>query len=148
MTETQTTTTLRGSCHCGAVRYRVETDVSRGGSRCNCSICTKLGAFGGMVKPEAFELLSDESELGQYRWGSRPMSTRYFCKACGTHCYGRGHLAELGGDFVSFSYNTVDDLELSEIKVVYWDGRHDNWHAGPSDKPWPMRNAERGVDAA
>jgi hypothetical protein len=137
MTDTQTTTrTLRGSCHCGAVRFEVEADVGRGASRCNCSICTKLGAFGGMVKPEAFKLLGDEAELGQYRWGV--VSTRYFCKQCGTHCYGRGHLPELGGDFVGFSYNTVDELELSELPVVYWDGRHDNWQAGPSDKPWPM----------
>lgn len=140
MTDLQSTTkTLRGSCHCGAVRYEVEADTSRGGSRCNCSICTKLGAFGGVVKPEAFKLSSGEAELGQYRWGA--VSTRYFCRKCGTHCYGRGHLTELGGDFVSFSYNTVDDLELSELKVVYWDGRHDNWHAGPSEKPWPMLQA-------
>jgi hypothetical protein len=148
MTDIQSTTTLRGSCHCGAVRYRVQADPSHGGGRCNCSICTKLSALSGIVKPEAFELFADEAELGQYRWG--PVSTRYFCKTCGTHCYGRGHLAELGGDYVSFSYNTIDDLELSELKVMYWDGRHDNWHAGPSDKPWPIlsRPASSAVDAA
>ena len=147
MTDTQSTTrTLRGSCHCGAVRFEVEADMSRGGSRCNCSICTKLGAFGGMVKPAAFKLLGDESELGQYRWGV--VSTRYFCKQCGTHCYGRGNLPELGGEFVSFSYNTIDDLELSELKVVYWDGRHDNWHAGPSDKPWHMLKRSPAAGAA
>jgi hypothetical protein len=147
MTDTQPTTrALRGSCHCGAVCYEVDADVSRGGSRCNCSICTKLGAFGAIVKPEAFKLLSDEAALGQYRWGV--VSTRYFCKHCGTHCYGRGTLPELGGAFVSFSLNTVDELELSELKVVYWDGRHDNWRAGPSDKPWPMLKHSAADSAA
>lgn len=131
-----TTQTLHGSCHCGALRFEVDADLSRGGSRCNCSVCTKLAAFGGMVKPEAFRVLCDESELGQYRFG--PVSTRYFCKKCGTHCYGRGNLPELGGEFVGFSYNTIDGLELSELPVIYWDGRHDNWQAGPSNKPFPI----------
>jgi hypothetical protein len=139
--------TLRGSCHCGAVRYRVQAAPSQGGSRCNCSVCTKLSAFSGIVKPEAFELLTPEAELGQYRWGGN-ISTRFFCKSCGTHCFARGHLAEVGGDFVSFSYNTIDDLELSELPVVYWDGRHDNWQAGPADKPWPiLRKVEAEVPA-
>ncbi len=29
-----------GGCHCGKVRFEVELDASKGGSRCNCSICT------------------------------------------------------------------------------------------------------------
>lgn len=138
MTETNATTrTLRGSCHCGAVRFEVQADPERGASRCNCSICTKVGALGSIVKPAAFELLSDEAALGSYEWGHK-VSKRFFCKSCGTYCFGRGHLAAVGGDFVSFNYNTIDDLEISELKVVHWDGRHDNWHAGPSDKPWPI----------
>jgi len=137
MTETNSTMrTLRGSCHCGAVRFEVQADPARGASRCNCSICTKFGALGAIVKPAAFELLSGEAALGSYEWGHK-VSKRFFCKSCGTYCFGRGHLAAVGGDFISFNYNTIDDLEISELKVVYWDGRHDNWHAGPSDKPWP-----------
>jgi len=32
-----------GSCHCGAVAFTVEVDTSTA-LKCNCSICTKLGA--------------------------------------------------------------------------------------------------------
>jgi hypothetical protein len=131
------TQTLRGSCHCGAVKFEVEADPAQGASRCNCSVCTKLGALGGLVKPAQFRLLTPESELGVYEWGAK-ISKRYFCKACGTHCFGKGYLAEVGGDFVSFSYNAVDDFELEELPVIYWDGRHDNWQAGPARKPWPI----------
>jgi hypothetical protein len=142
MTQTQaetrsTTRTLHGSCHCGAVKFKVEADPARGASRCNCSVCTKLGALGSIVKPDAFELLTPEHELGVYQWGAK-ISKRFFCKACGTHCFGRGHLAEVGGDFVSFSYNAIDDFEVSELAVVHWDGRHDNWQAGPAPKPYPI----------
>jgi hypothetical protein len=34
--------------------------------------------------------------------------------------------------------NTLDGVELAELELVYWDGRHDNWQAGPRDTPWPI----------
>ncbi|HXJ20737.1 MAG TPA: GFA family protein [Polyangia bacterium] len=131
------TKTISGSCHCGAVRFRATADLSKGGSHCNCSICTKLATLGGIVKPEAFQLVSTEDNLSSYTWGGRT-ATRYFCKQCGTHCFARGFLAELGGDYVSVNYNCLDGVELSNLKVVYWDGRHNNWHAGPRDRPWAI----------
>jgi hypothetical protein len=129
-----------GGCHCGAVRYEVTVDASHG-SRCNCSICTKVAQLGAMVKPAAFSLVSGEEHLGHYVWGGQ-ISTRHFCKHCGVHCYGSGHLAELGGDFVSVNLNTLDDLDPAEVQVVYWDGRHNNWQAGPRPAPWPIKLAE------
>jgi hypothetical protein len=125
-----------GSCHCKAVRFEVRVDASKA-SRCNCSICAKVSQLGAIVKPEAFTLLSDESALGTYAWGGK-VSTRFFCKQCGIHCFGRGHLKELGGDFVSVNVNCLDDVELGEVKVTYWDGRHDNWQAGTREVPWPI----------
>jgi hypothetical protein len=131
----------RGSCHCGAVRFEAEIDLSRGVSRCNCSICTKVAQTGAMVKPEAFRLLSGEDSIGVYEWGHK-ISRRSFCKHCGVHCFGKGHLAELGGDYVSVNVNALDHVEPTDWKVVYWDGRHDNWHAGPRDTPWPVNPAK------
>lgn len=127
-----------GGCHCGAVRYQVTIDVSQGG-RCNCSICTKISQLGSSVKPDAFQLLSGQDSITDYVWGHK-IGRRSFCKHCGVHCFSSGHLAELGGDFVSINYNTLDDVDPIDVKVIYWDGRHDNWHAGPSDKPWPIRH--------
>ncbi|EYF07280.1 GFA family protein [Chondromyces apiculatus] len=127
----------RGSCHCGSLRYEALIDVSEGGSRCNCSICTKLNGMWAYVKPDELTLLSSEDTLGTYAWGGKT-ATRYFCKQCGIHCFGRGHLEEMGGDYASVNMNTLDDLEVSTVKPYFWDGRHDNWHAGSRDTPWPI----------
>jgi hypothetical protein len=129
--------TYVGTCHCGAVRYEVAIDLQEtAGSRCNCTICKKLGVTGGLMKPAAFKLLAGEDSLTSYVWGGK-ISARYFCKLCGIYCYGRGHLEMLGGDFVSVNLNTLDDVDLDESRIVYWDGRHDNWQAGPRKHPWP-----------
>jgi hypothetical protein len=125
-----------GGCHCGAVRYEVTLDASHG-SRCNCSICTKVAQLGAMVKPDAFRVIAGEESISRYVWGGK-ISTRHFCKHCGVHCFGSGHLAELGGDFVSVNLNTLDEIDPSRVEVVYWDGRHDNWQAGPRPSPWPV----------
>jgi hypothetical protein len=134
-----------GGCHCGAVRFQVELDASRGG-RCNCSICNKVSQLGSIVKPEAFTLLSGEESITQYAMAQK-ISIRSFCKHCGIHCFGAGHLAELGGDFVSVNLNTLDDVDPIDVSVMYWDGRHNNWHAGPSDKPWRIMTQSSDVAA-
>ena len=129
-----------GACHCGAVRYEVVIDATTG-SRCNCTVCTKTSVMGGGVKPDAFKVVSGEEHLSTYEWGAK-ISRRFFCKHCGVHCFGRGHLKEMGGDYVSVSFNTLDDYDPSEARVNYWDGRHDNWYAGARSTPWPI--ATRG----
>jgi len=135
-TETTVPKTYRGGCHCGAVRFEAELALSTL-SKCNCSICTKIDGAGTFAKPPAFRLLAGEDALGAYAWGAK-ISTRYFCKHCGVHCFGRGHLAELGGDFVSVNANVLDDIDVNRLPRVYWDGRHDNWQAGPRSEPWPV----------
>jgi hypothetical protein len=125
-----------GSCHCGAVKFEARVDAASG-SACNCTVCTKLGQIGTIVRPDAFTLLSGERNLSAYEWGYKT-AKRYFCKTCGITCFSRGHLEQLGGDYVSLNLNALDDIDPAGVKVGYWDGRHDNWQAGMRDGPWPI----------
>ncbi len=126
----------RGSCHCGHLRFTVRLDATRG-TRCNCTICTKLGWTGAIVRPDAFTLACDEATLATYARHPE-IAGRYFCPRCHVGCFGRGHLAQLGGDFVSVNLNCLDDVDLAAVEVGYWDGRHDNWQAGLRPTPWPI----------
>ena len=126
-----------GGCHCGAVRFQVEIDPQAGGARCNCSICTKTAGTTAIVKPEAFQLLSTRDHLSMYEWGGKT-GQRFFCKTCGVHCFGPGYLEQVGGAYVSVSLNCLDQVDPNQMPIVYWDGRHDNWHSGPRSAPWPI----------
>jgi hypothetical protein len=138
----RTTTKHAFRCICGVVQFEADIDVEAGASRCNCTICTRVAQTSSIVKPSAFKLVAGEADLT--RFGRMPeIASRYFCKHCGTHCFGKGHLEQLGGDFVSVNWNCIEDLDLATVKVGYWDGRHDNWQAGLRDEPWPVQPAGR-----
>ncbi|MFO0594965.1 MAG: GFA family protein [Myxococcaceae bacterium] len=129
--------THHGSCHCGAVRYEVELQLEGRATRCNCTICTKLGVSGAITQPPRFRLLQGEEVLARY--ARHPdIAQRHFCSRCGVHCFSRGTLPELGGAFVGINVNTLDDVDLGEFTFAYWDGRHDNWQAGLRPTPWPL----------
>lgn len=129
-------TTHSGSCHCGAVRYEVDVELNGRATKCNCSICMKLGTTGTNVKPSQFRLLAGEGSLTQY--SRNPVARRSFCSVCGTHCFSRGDIPELGGAFVGLNVNTFDDVDVGLLAISHWDGRHDNWHAGLRPTPWPV----------
>jgi len=121
---------------CGDTRFEVELDLSKG-SKCNCTVCTRLGVTGSIVKPTAFTLLTPETNLASFSRNPQ-VASRFFCARCHVYCFGKGHLEALGGDFVSVNLNCVDGFDVSKTELVHWDGRHDNWHAGPRPSPWPI----------
>ena len=126
-----------GGCHCGAVRFEVDLDLTAPVGRCNCTICQKRGATGAIVKPDAFRLLAGGDAVGNYSWGGKT-GVYSFCKQCGIHVFGGGNLPELGGAFASVNVNCLDGVDPTTLSVIYWDGRHDNWQAGPRSEPWPV----------
>ena len=78
------TETLKGSCHCGAVKFQVTTPVAPAG-RCNCSLCRRKGAL--MTPPfEASQLTITQGEdaLTLYQFNTR-VARHFFCKHCGIY---------------------------------------------------------------
>jgi hypothetical protein len=130
MTTSQDKRNFQGACHCGAVRYSARPDIA-GAFRCNCSICSKTAATIATCEPSAFQLVSGEGELARYQFASRAL-TRFFCTRCGIHCFARGQDAS-GTEFIGINLNTLEGLELAELPVIYFDGRHDDFT--PRDKP-------------
>lgn len=125
--------TYIGSCHCGAVRYEADIELSAGTSKCNCSICTKKRLWNVTIKPEAFRLLAGEAELTDYQFGLKSVH-HLFCQHCGVSSFGWGDILEVGGKFYSVNVTCLDDVAVDELvnaPITYFDGRNDNWELPP-----------------
>lgn len=127
--------TYHGSCHCGAVKFEADIDLAAGTGRCNCSICTKRRSWGVLMKPEQFRLLTDESALSDYQFGTM-QGHNLFCRTCGCAPFSRGYVEQIGGAFVSVQLGCLDDAtpqELAEAPVNYGNGRDNLWWEAPAE---------------
>lgn len=76
---------LKGSCHCGAVRFSLESETPYPYMRCYCSICRKTAGGGGYavnIMGRAGTLKS-KGRTRVYR-ATRGGGERHFCPKCGS----------------------------------------------------------------
>ena len=118
--------TYPGSCHCGAVRFEADLDLSQPTYRCNCSICRRTRFWAAVARPEGFRLLEGKGELTKYLFNSRK-NEHYFCRRCGVRAFGVGTDTPIGV-MVGVNVGCLQDVtesELAAIPVVRIDGMHD-----------------------
>lgn len=125
--------TYHGSCHCGAVRFEAEIDLSQGTGKCNCTVCLKRRWWSVTVRPEAFRATGEDKLSCNVAGGGEKTS---FCVICGITPFARVAAAEWNdGESVSISVNALDDAtseEMAEAPVHFMDGLHDNWWNPPA----------------
>ncbi|MGH6892426.1 MAG: GFA family protein [Dongiaceae bacterium] len=124
-----------GSCHCGAVRFECDLDLSAGTSKCNCSICRKGRFWKAIVKPDAFRIRQGAEALSDYQFG-RGIIHHAFCSRCGIKPFGHANIPEFGGKFFAIKLACLDDAEareLAESPILYEDGVNDRWQSPPAE---------------
>lgn len=126
--------TYLGGCHCGAVRYEADIDLSRGTVKCNCSICRKGRAWLAAIEPRDFRLLRGAESLTEYQFGPKRIH-HLFCKQCGIKSFGRVDTPD-GNAFMTVSVSCLDDISdaaLASLAIMYVDGRNDDLESAPAE---------------
>jgi hypothetical protein len=119
--------TYHGSCHCGAVRFEADLDLTQSSYRCNCSICRRTRFWPAVATAEGFRLLKGQEELTQYLFHTRK-NHHYFCRHCGVRAFGVGNETPMG-KMVGVNLGCLEDVsdeELTGIPITYVDGRSDS----------------------
>ncbi len=124
--------TYRGRCHCGAVQFEADLDLTLSTYRCNCSICRRTRFWPAVAREGGFRLLAGEGELTKYLFNTRK-NEHYFCRHCGVRAFGIGTQTPIGKMYgVNLGcLEDVTDEELSRLSITYVDGREDRWQSAP-----------------
>ena len=101
-----------GSCHCGAVRFEIETDFPEL-TMCDCSICRRKNALMVKVHESQFRLLAGDAQLTEYRFNTGT-AQHYFCKNCGIYPF---HRKRVTPDHFGVNVHCLDGFDASGIPV-------------------------------
>jgi hypothetical protein len=118
MAETKTHT---GGCHCGKVRYEVNTALGQVIS-CNCSMCGRKGSLLTFVGEDAFKLLSGADATTDYQFNKHVIH-HLFCSTCGISSYSRGTGSD-GKKMVAINARCLEDVDVSKLDVKHFDGKN------------------------
>jgi hypothetical protein len=113
-------TTHHGGCHCGAVRYRVEVDLEKPVTQCNCSICSRSGTLLTFVPASAFTLEKGEESLIDYQFGKKHIH-HLFCRICGIRSFARGQGPN--GPMAAINARCLDDVHPAALQIRNFDGK-------------------------
>jgi len=113
------TKTHSGGCHCGAVRYHAEIDLSQPVISCNCSMCGRSGTLLAFVPAPSFTLDSGADSISSYKFNNHIID-HLFCKTCGIKSFARGKGRD-GSDTVAVNTRCLDDIDLKALKVQEYD---------------------------
>lgn len=125
------TDVTEGGCHCGALRYRLEGDLTDV-AHCHCSICRRVS--GGLVVTwltlpcSGFTWLAGTPK----RYMAPATCSRYFCANCGAHV---ALTTVLSPDSIDVTVATLDHPERVRANRHIWTGSRLPWLHLDDDLP-------------
>ncbi len=112
-----------GGCHCGALRYRLEGDLTDV-AHCHCPICRRVS--GGLVVTwltlprKGFQWMAGEPK----RYVAPASCTRFFCGDCGAHVALETTHSPLS---IDVTVGTLDRPEQVRASRHIWTGSRLPW---------------------
>ena len=104
--------TLTGSCHCGAVRFEIQTAFPEL-TTCDCSICKKKNALMVKVHEREFRLLAGEEVLTEYQFHTKT-ARHFFCSVCGIYPF---HRKRVTPDYFGINVHCLEGADLEGVSI-------------------------------
>jgi hypothetical protein len=110
-----------GSCHCGAVSFTADLDLSQPAITCNCSMCGRTGTMLMFVAEDKFALDKGEDSLTSYKFNKHAID-HLFCKVCGVKPFARGKNPK-GEQMVAINVRVLDDVDVFAQPTKQFSGK-------------------------
>ncbi|MGY3583455.1 hypothetical protein ACVIGB_007480 [Bradyrhizobium sp. USDA 4341] len=110
-------TCYRGSCHCGAVTFRIDADISEL-TTCDCSLCRRKNAIMAKVHECELVILSGEDLLSAYVWNTS-RAKHFFCSRCGVYTFHRKRAAP---DHFGVNVFCLENFDVGAFRLRATDG--------------------------
>jgi hypothetical protein len=121
-----------GSCHCGAVRFRVDATIQEL-TTCDCSLCVKRNAVMAKVPEQGLTVLSGEADLTLYQWNTR-RAKHYFCRRCGIYVFHRKRAAP---DHFGVNAFCLEGFNVSSVLIRATEGANMTVEDPAARSDWP-----------
>ena len=121
-----------GSCHCGAVTFRIDAEIDEL-TTCDCSLCVKKNALMAKVHESALTVLSGEDALTLYQWNTR-RAKHYFCRHCGIYVF---HRKRSQPDHYGINVFCLDGFDHTAVPVRPTEGKGMSVEAAEPRAEWP-----------
>ena len=129
-----TTTTLRGSCLCGAVRYQA-VGVAQRFLHCHCSRCRKATGTGHasnlFMQPGTLQYLRGQENMRSFKLPEALRFTNSFCVVCGSRLPRQAS----GSDVVMIPAGSLDDEPPIRAQARIFDASRAPWSCAGDDLP-------------
>ncbi len=117
----------KGACHCGAVKFEVQSPNNVKLIACNCSICNMTGFLHLIVSAENFRLLAGANQLNTYTFNTHT-AKHTFCKICGVKPF---YTPRSHPNGISVNFRCVDQENFAIVTSEDFDGK--NWEANVAE---------------
>ena len=106
-----------GSCHCGAVEFSLNGDLSSA-LKCTCSICKRKGTPMVAADEGSFKPIKGEELLSSYTFGSG-IAEHFFCSKCGIYTH---HRTRRNPKAFRVNAGCLEGVDPLEIQAQVFDG--------------------------
>ena len=123
-----------GGCHCGRVRFELESPSRIRVTDCNCSICSMSGYLHLIIPREQFRLVQGEEFLETYQFNTGT-AKHHFCKVCGIKAFyiPRSHPDGVSVNARCIDPGTIKSMEIHQLNGKEWEKQYPDGRGTYSD---------------